>query len=193
MKMRRLSLLAIFTLGATPLLVQSAIRNRSGAEAGFSIRKDQGAASAETQAEELQKAAEAAKADQKSAATSPAGTGHVKTGFDRADAFVAGPEWEFDGFVSGAQNQNVRSMFFLNDLLYLNIGSDQGVTPGEKIGIYKRGGKVRDPQNGRFLGYEVRRVAVAKVTDRVGRDTCSVRISNTYEDVEIGDLIRRGE
>ena len=192
MKMRRLRLLAVFILGATPLLVQSAIRNRNNAEVGFAIRKDQGAASAETQAEELQKAAEAAKGDPKSA-TTPAGMGVAKTGFDRADAFVAGPEWEFDGFVSGAQNQNVRSMFFLNDLLYLNIGSDQGVTAGEKIGIYKRGGKVRDPQNGRFLGYEVRRVAVAKVTDRIGRDTCSVRISNTYEDVEIGDLIRRGE
>lgn len=193
MNVRRLSLLAIFTVGATPMLLQSAIRNRHNRDVGFSIRKDQGAASAESQAEELQRATEAANGEQKAAPMTRPTAGTAKTGFDRADAFVAGPDWEFDGFVSGAQNQGVRSMFYLNDLLYLNIGSEQGVTAGEKIGIYKRGGKVRDPQNGRFLGYEVRRVAIAKVTDKIGRDTCSVRISSTYEDVEIGDLIRRGE
>lgn len=110
---------------------------------------------------------------------------------DRADAFVAGPDWEFDGFVSGGQDSSVRSMFYLNDLIYLNIGSQQGIGIGDKVGIYKRGDKVRDPQTGKFIGYEVRRAAIAKATDRVEEETCAVRISNTYEAVELGDLVRR--
>ena len=110
---------------------------------------------------------------------------------DRADAFVAGPDWEFDGFVAGGQDSSVRSMFYLNDLVYLNIGSQQGVNVGDKIGIYKRGEKVRDPQTGKFIGYEVRRAAYAKATDRVDEETCAVRILTTFEPVEIGDLARR--
>jgi hypothetical protein len=109
----------------------------------------------------------------------------------RADAFIAGPDWEFDGFVSGGQDSKVRSMFYLNDLLYLNIGSKQGIVSGDKLEIYKRGDKVNDPQTGHFLGYEVRRAAVVTVTDRVEDDTCAVRIVLTHEPVEIGDLVRR--
>jgi hypothetical protein len=110
---------------------------------------------------------------------------------DRADAFVAGPDWEFDGFVAGGQDSNVRSMFYLNDLVYLNIGGQQGINIGDRIGIYKRGDKVYDPQTGKFIGYEVRRAAYAKATDRVEDDTCAIRITSTFEAVEIGDLVRR--
>ncbi len=110
---------------------------------------------------------------------------------DRADAFVAGADWEFDGFVAGGQDSNVRSMFYLNDLIYVNIGSQQGVGTGDKIGIYKRGDRLRDPQSGKFIGYEVRRAAIARATDRVEDETAALRITNTYEPVEIGDLVRR--
>jgi hypothetical protein len=109
----------------------------------------------------------------------------------RADAFIAGPDWEFDGYVAGGQDSKVRSMFYLNDLLYLNIGSQQGIVTGDKLEIYKRGDKVRDPQTGRFIGYEVRRAAVVRATDRVEDEACAVRIIRTHEAVEIGDLVRR--
>lgn len=112
-------------------------------------------------------------------------------GVSRADGFIAKADWEFDGFVAGGQDQAVRSMFYLNDLIYLNIGSDQGVEPGSRIVIYKRGNRVRDPQTGRSMGYEVRRAAISRATDQVDDKTCSVRILNTYEAVEIGDLVRR--
>ena len=109
----------------------------------------------------------------------------------RADAFIAAADWEFDGFVAGGQDSNVRSMFYLNDLLYLNIGSQQGIALGDRLEIYKRGDKVRDPQSGRFIGYEVRRAAVVLATDRVEDDACAVRIIRTHEPVEVGDLVRR--
>ncbi|MCG3204275.1 MAG: hypothetical protein KCHDKBKB_00990 [Elusimicrobia bacterium] len=110
---------------------------------------------------------------------------------DRADAFLAGADWDFDGFVAGGQGSEIRSMFYLNDLVYLNIGSEQGLGVGDKIGIYKRGQKVKDPQTGKFIGYEVRRAAIARVTDRIEDETAAVRIRSTYEPVEIGDLVRR--
>ena len=109
----------------------------------------------------------------------------------RADAFIAKADWEFDGFVAGGQDLSVRSMYYLNDLVYLNIGTEQGVEPGSRIVIYKRGKRVRDPQTGRPMGYEVRRAAISRATDQVDDKTCSVRILDTYEAVEIGDLVRR--
>src|SRR5581483_8187451 len=49
-----------------------------------------------------------------------------KKRIEHADAFIAPPDWEFDGFVAGGQDQEVRSMFYLNDLEYINVGTDQG-------------------------------------------------------------------
>ena len=107
------------------------------------------------------------------------------------DGFIAGPDWEFDGFVAGGQGQEVRSMYVTNDLLYLNVGFAQGIQPGDRVGIYKRGERIRDPQSGRFIGYEVRRIGVSEITDKVDDETCSARIIRTNDGIEIGDLVRR--
>lgn len=111
--------------------------------------------------------------------------------YDRADAFLVGADWDFDGFVAGGQDSKVRSMFYLNDLIYINIGAQHGIGVGDRIGIYKRGERVRDPQTGKFIGYEVRRAAIARASDRVEDDVAAIRIVSTYEPVEIGDLVRR--
>lgn len=109
----------------------------------------------------------------------------------RTEAFIAPPDWEFDGFVAGGQDEKVKSMFAIHDLLYLNIGSMQGLVSGERISIYKRGDRIRDPQSGKFIGFEVRRAAIAEVTDKVDDTTSAVRITKVYEPVEIGDLVRK--
>jgi|GEM_PF-5277140 len=113
--------------------------------------------------------------------------------FTRAEAFVAGQDWEFDGFVAGGQDSYIKSMYVLNDLIYLNIGSSQGIEPGDQLSIYRRGARVRDPQTGKFMGFEVRRAAVSEATNKVEDDSCTARIIHTYEGVEIGDLVRRDE
>ena len=118
-------------------------------------------------------------------------TAAKKRHMEHADAFIAPPDWEFDGFVAGGQDQEVRGMFYLNDLIYLNVGTDQGFATGDRISIYKRGQRVRDPQTGRFLGYEVRRAATSQVTDHIDAKNCSVRILQANEAVEVGDLVRR--
>lgn len=107
------------------------------------------------------------------------------------ESFIAGPEWEFDGFVAGGQDQEVKSMFIVNDLIYLNVGVSQGLAPGDRLGIYKRGERIRDPQSGQFLGYEVRRVGTVEVTNRIEDETCSTRVINSNTGIEIGDLARR--
>jgi hypothetical protein len=112
---------------------------------------------------------------------------------EKADAFIAPPDWEFDGFVAGGQDQEIRSLYYLNDLVYLNVGTVQGFNTGDRVSIYKRGERVRDPQNGKFLGYEVRRAATSQVTDKVDGNNCSVRILQANEAVEVGDLVRRDD
>jgi len=59
------------------------------------------------------------------------------------------------------------------------------------VSIFKRGQRIRDPQTGRFLGYEVRRAATSQITDKIDGKNCSVRILQANEAVEIGDLVRR--
>ncbi len=108
-----------------------------------------------------------------------------------SDGFIAGPDWEFDGFVAGGQGQEVRSMFVANDLLYLNVGKAQEIKSGDRVGIYKRGARIRDPQSGRFIGYEVRRIATSEITDKLDEETCSARVIKTNDGIEIGDLVRR--
>jgi hypothetical protein len=111
--------------------------------------------------------------------------------YHRAEAFVAGADWEFDGFVAGGQDQHQKSMFATNDLLYLNIGSAQGLKEGDRVGIYRRGERIRDPQTGKQIGFEVRKVATSEVTDRVDENTCSIRVVKSFESVELGDLVKR--
>lgn len=112
---------------------------------------------------------------------------------EKADAFIAPPDWEFDGFVAGGQDQEIRSLYYLNDLVYVNVGTEAGFATGDRISIFKRGNRVRDPQTGKFLGYEVRRAATCQVTDRVDKSNCSLRILQANEAVEIGDLVRRAD
>lgn len=111
----------------------------------------------------------------------------------QAEAFVVGPDWEFDGFIAGGQDQNIKSMFSTNDLIYLNVGSGQGFESGDRIGVYRRGERIRDPQNNRVIGFEVRKIAVSEVSDRIEDENCSARILSANEPVEIGDIVRREE
>ena len=113
------------------------------------------------------------------------------TRIQRAESFVAPANWEFDGYVSGGTDQESKSMFSLNELVYVNVGTQQGFNTGDKVKFYKRGQKVRDPQTGRVLGYEVRRAASGEVTNHVDNGTCSVRILKSNEDLEIGDLVKK--
>jgi hypothetical protein len=128
-------------------------------------------------------------AEETPAAPQPKKTG--KKILSGSDGFIAGPDWEFDGFVAGGQGQEVRSMYVTNDLLYLNVGFAQGIQSGDRIGIYRRGDRIRDPQTGRFIGYEVRRIGVSEITDKIDDETCSARVMRANDGIEVGDLVRR--
>jgi hypothetical protein len=151
---------------------------------------DEAAAPAASAAEGSAKADEAPPATD---ATAKATNKKVSRRLERADAFIAPADWEFDGFVAGGQDQEIRSLYYLNDLVYLNVGTDQGLSTGDRVSIFKRGERVRDPQTGKFLGYEVRRAATSQITDRIDGKNCSARILQANEAVEIGDLVRRDD
>ncbi len=132
---------------------------------------------------------EAAPAKEPEAAPKPAK--QTKKILPGSEGFVAGPDWEFDGFVAGGQDQKIKSMFAVHDLIYLNVGHSQGLRAGERVGIYRRGDKIRDPQSGKFMGFEVKHVGIAEVTDKIDDETCSARVIRNRDGIEIGDLVRR--
>jgi len=149
-------------------------------------------AGSDAASEELHKAKDAMGPPASSESAAPAGKKHdAKKKGRRAEAFVAGSDWEFDGFVAGGQDESIKSMFAVNDLLYLNIGLADRIESGDRLGVYRRGARIRDPQTGKVIGFEVRKAAILEVTDRIEDSSCSARILSSYESVEIGDLVRR--
>jgi len=155
----------------------------------LSLRADDEVAIPANSAEDAAKPAEVAPP----AESAPKTNKKVIRRLEKADAFIAPADWEFDGFVAGGQDGEIRSLYYLNDLVYLNVGSELGLSTGDRVSIFKRGERVRDPQTGKFLGFEVRRAATSQVTDRIDGKNCSVRILQANEAVEIGDLVRRDD
>jgi hypothetical protein len=57
-------------------------------------------------------------------------------------------------------------------------------------GVYRRGGKVRDPDTREKLGYIMRRIGTFQLTENVGEQSSSAVITSSREPLRIGDIIR---
>src|SRR4051794_20379578 len=112
-------LLATFSLFIFSPKASSALRNNSDAKevASRAQSRDEGAEVQEADDQEPATNKDLIKADGDGVQSESVPAPKKNTArIDRAEAFLAGPDWEFDGFISGAQNQNIKSMFYINDL-----------------------------------------------------------------------------
>ena len=72
--------------------------------------------------------------------------------------------------------------------IVINAGSTQGLHPGDKLELWRPGKPIRDPDSGRILRWDDKRLGVATVTD-----VDSASAAATYESgsaVKIGDRVR---
>lgn len=104
------------------------------------------------------------------------------------DTFVADEEWSGDGCI--LRDKERKLLIGQDDIVYLNIGAENGVRPRMRASIYRKGGKVRDPETRDSIGYVVKRVGTIQVTDMVGSQTATAVIVTSEEPILLGDIVK---
>lgn len=64
----------------------------------------------------------------------------------------------------------------------------RGEKPANKVGIFRRGQEFHDPKTGEFLGLEARSIGAGNVIAE-NRDVLTVNLTNTNQEVRIGDRL----
>lgn len=104
------------------------------------------------------------------------------------DNFIVDENWEADGYV--LRDEFRKLLIAQDDVIYLNIGASNGARPYMRGGIYRQGGKVKDPDTRKRLGYIMRRIGTFQLTENVGDGSSSAVITSSREPIRIGDIVR---
>jgi hypothetical protein len=105
-----------------------------------------------------------------------------------SDNFIVDENWEADGYV--LKDEHAKLMIAQDDVVYLNVGASDGAKPYMRGGIYRRGGKVKDPDTRARLGYLMRRIGTFQLTENVGDQASSAVVTSSKEPIRIGDIVR---
>lgn len=105
-----------------------------------------------------------------------------------SDTFVAGPDWEYDGYILRDREQKL--MISQGDVVFLNVGAASGVQPRMTGYIYRLGKKIRDPFLKKYTGKMLKRVGTVMVTSQVNDEGCTAVITNSLEPIRVGDLVK---
>lgn len=105
-----------------------------------------------------------------------------------SDNFIVDENWEADGYI--LRDEFRKLLIAQDDVIYLNIGAANGAKPYMRGGIYRQGGKVKDPDTNRRLGYIMRRVGTFQLTENVSDGAASAVITSSREPIRIGDIVR---
>lgn len=104
------------------------------------------------------------------------------------DAFLAGPDWEYDGYI--LRDRDLKTMISQGDVVFLNVGASAGVEPRMYGQVYRLGKKVKDPFLKRVAGKILIRVGTVMVTSQVTEEACTAVVTNSVEPILVGDLIK---
>ncbi len=77
------------------------------------------------------------------------------------------------------------------DEVYIDLGLDDGVEIGDKYLVYREGRVIRHPRTGEILTVEEEEVGLLRVRD-VGSNYAICDILKRWDDIEKGDMVRRG-
>ena len=105
-----------------------------------------------------------------------------------SDNFIVDASWEADGYV--LRDEFKKLLIAQDDVVYLNVGSANGAKAYMRGGIYRRGGKVKDPDTRRSLGYIMRRVGTFQLTENVGEESSTAIVTSSKEPIQVGDVVR---
>lgn len=102
------------------------------------------------------------------------------------DSFVVPKDWKYDGVIAGDRDKKI--LIAEGDTVYLNIGSAQGLTAKMRCLVYRMTQTVKDPKNGRDLGYIAQKIAILEVLE-ADENASSANVITSYDPLKIGDWV----
>jgi hypothetical protein len=106
------------------------------------------------------------------------------------DAAVVSKDWKFDALVIGGKDQKDKSVYSGQDTVYLNAGTEEGLVPGSRCEVYHKGDAMKDPQTGKLLGYDLKRIGMLEITE-ADKHSASGLIVDSKDTIEVGDTVKR--
>jgi len=107
-----------------------------------------------------------------------------------ANTMVVAEDYRIDAKI--IDNSDKKDLMSEGDMVFLNAGLDV-VAPGMEGTIYRKEGKIKDKKTHQLLGTQLRRVGRLVITDEVGENVCTARITMSDDAIAVGDLVHMGK
>lgn len=104
-----------------------------------------------------------------------------------ARSYIVPEKWVADGVITGDAEKNL--MISAGDTVFVNLGQDK-VKPGTQCDVIRRLGRVKDPVERKYLGYEMRRVGIIEITQQVGENMSSAKVITSNDPIAVGDMLK---
>ena len=101
-------------------------------------------------------------------------------------SFAAPKKWRGDGRIVSEKEKKM--MLSAGDVVFTSLGSEK-VEEGTKCAIFRKMKKMKDPDTGKFMGYEVRHLGFVKITGNVKERASVAMIINSREPIRLGDIL----
>ena len=100
---------------------------------------------------------------------------------------MAPENFHFFGTISGFKKQ--KNLQHQGDIAFIDRGNQQGIKPGDKLGIYRMTGYVSQPYTGEFLGNIVEKIGELRVTNDIEETVATAQIIYSKKAVVLGDML----
>jgi len=82
-----------------------------------------------------------------------------------------------------------RTMVGEMDIVYVNIGSAQGIKIGDRFSIFRIDQEIRHPITKQMLGYKIINLGELEIS-KLSSDASEAEIINSYQEIKVGDYLR---
>ncbi|MBI4054546.1 MAG: LysM peptidoglycan-binding domain-containing protein [Elusimicrobia bacterium] len=104
------------------------------------------------------------------------------------ELFLAPADWRGEGTI--VEDPVDKLMISLGDLVFVDVGVEQGVAPGQQLTVYRKLQKVRHPRTGKRLGVAVQQVGLLKIEGEPRGALSTARVVFSHGPLQVGDLVR---
>lgn len=109
-----------------------------------------------------------------------------------SEGFINHREWEHTGSVIISE-PTTKILYSTGDDVYINIGADDQARVGDKYTIFRTSKEVYHPYRNSKVGYKVAILGELEVTEVLGNDKSSARITNSLREITKGAKLRPKE